>query len=84
MQDDVLSRISAEHDQSLASAARDVRDMHLLWPALGACCAVLICLAGASTVLYATSEEHPIVTAALITDVRIVPARIPLMLDNTS
>ena len=46
LHDDVLSRVSAEHDQSIGVRVREMfQDMHLLWPALGACCAaVLICL----------------------------------------
>lgn len=82
LQDDVLSRVSAERDQSLAVRFREMfDDMHLLWPAIGACCAVLICLAGASTVLYATSEEHPESLAALITTMS--DRSDPLLLDNT-
>lgn len=82
LQDDVLSRVSAERDQSFGVRFREMfEDMHLLWPALGACCAVLICLAGASTVLYATSEEHPESLAALITTMS--DRSDPLLLDNT-
>ena len=84
MQDDVLSRISAEHDQSFAVRVRAMfEDMHLLWPALGACCAVLICLAGATTVLYATNEEHPSSLAAMITTISDRSGQDPLLLDNT-
>jgi hypothetical protein len=84
MQDTVLSRISAEHDQSFAVRVRAMfEDMHLLWPALGACCAVLVCLAGASTVLYATNEEHPDSLAALITTISVRSGQDPLLLDNT-
>lgn len=84
LQDDVLSRISAEHDQSFGVRVREMfQDMHLLWPALGACCAVLICLVGASTVLYATNEEHPDSLAALIAGISDRSGQGPLMLDNT-
>jgi len=84
LQDDVLSRLSAEHDQSFGVRVRAMfDDMHLLWPALGACCAVLFCLAGASTVLYATSEEHPESLAALISAMSDRSGEWPLLLDNT-
>jgi len=84
LHDDVLSRVSAEHNQSIGVRVREMfDDMHLLWPALGACSAVLICLAGASTVLYATSEEHPDSLAALIATISDRSEQNPLMLDNT-
>jgi hypothetical protein len=85
LQDDVLSRLSAEHDQSFGVRVREMfEDMHLLWPALGACCAVLICLAGAATVLYATSDEHPESLAALIATMSAGSGQQdPLMVDNT-
>jgi hypothetical protein len=84
LQDDVLSRVSAEHNQSYRVRLREMfEDMHLLWPALGACSAVLICLAGASTVLYAASEEHPDSLAALITSISDRSGQDPLLLDNT-
>jgi hypothetical protein len=84
LQDDVLSRISAERDQSFAVRLRAMfEDMHLLWPALGASSAVLVCLAGASTVLYATNEEHPDSLAALITTISDRSNQDPLLLDNT-
>ncbi len=84
IQDSVLSRLSAEHDQSFAVRLRGLfDDMHLLWPALGACCAVLVCLAGASTVLHATSSEHPESLAALISSMSESSGQGPLMLDNT-
>lgn len=83
-QDDVLSRISAEHQQSMAVRIREMfQDSHLVWPALGACCAVLICLAGASTLLSATSEEHPDSLAALIASISEQYGQGPLLLDNT-
>jgi hypothetical protein len=84
LQDEVLSRVSVERGQSFGVRIREMfEDMHLLWPALGACCAVLICLAGASTVLYATSEEHPESLAALITALSDRSGQNPLLLDNT-
>jgi hypothetical protein len=84
IQNDVLSRISAEHEQSFGVRVRALfEDMHLLWPALGACCAVLVCLIGASTVLYATNEEHPDSLAALIATISDRSEPGPLLLDNT-
>ena len=84
IQHSVLSRVSAEHDQSFGVRLRGLfEDMHLLWPALGACFAVLVCLAGASTVLHATSSEHPESLAALITSMSESSGQGPLMLDNT-
>lgn len=84
LQEDVLSRLSAEHDQSFGVRVREMfEDMHLLWPALGACCAVLICLAGATTVLYATSDEHPESLAALIATMSAGSGQDPLLVDNT-
>jgi hypothetical protein len=84
IQDSVLSRLSAEHDQSYPVRLRGLfDDMHLLWPALGACFAVLVCLAGASTVLHATSSEHPESLAALISSISESSVEGPLMLDNT-
>jgi hypothetical protein len=85
MQDQVLSRFGAEQDQSLTVRLRAMfEDMHLLWPALGATCAVLICLAGTATVLYATNEEHPDSLAAMITTISGRSGQQnPLRLDNT-
>ena len=84
LQDQVLSRYGAEQDQSWPVRLRAMfQDMHLLWPAIGATCAVLICLAGASTVLYATSEEHPDSLAAMITSMSDRSGQNPLLLDNT-
>jgi hypothetical protein len=84
LQDQVLSRVSAEHDQSLGVRMRGLfDDMHLLWPALSACCAVLVCLAGASTVLHAANEEHPESLAALISAMSDRSGQFPLLLDNT-
>jgi hypothetical protein len=84
LQNSVLSRISAEHDQSFGVRLRLLfEDRHLLWPALGACFAVLVCLAGASTVLHATSSEHPESLAALIASMSESSGQGPLMLDNT-
>lgn len=84
MQDQVVSRFSAEQDQSFGVRLRTMfEDMHLLWPALGATCAVLICLAGTATVLSATNEEHPDSLAAMIATISQSSGHNPLLPDNT-
>ena len=56
----VLMRVRAEHDQSLGVRLRELfADMRLLWPAIGATMAVLVCLSVAIGVLKSTSIERP-------------------------
>ena len=56
----VLMRMRAERDQSFAVRLREMfTDMRLLWPALGATMAVLVCLSVAIGVLKSTSSERP-------------------------
>jgi len=56
----VLMRVRAERDQSFAVRVRELfADMRLLWPALGATMAVLVCLSVAIGVLKSTSIERP-------------------------
>jgi hypothetical protein len=56
----VLMRMRAEHDQSLGVQLREMFiDMRLLWPALGATMAVLVCLSVAIGVLKRTTSELP-------------------------
>ena len=56
----VLSRVRAEHDQSLPVKVRALfDDLHLLWAGVGAVSAVLVCLFGTMSVLQAASEERP-------------------------
>ena len=56
----VLMRVHAERDQSFAVRVRELfADMRLLWPALGATMAVLVCLSVAIGVLKSTSIERP-------------------------
>jgi hypothetical protein len=65
--DAVLMRVRAELDQSLAVRVREMfADMRLLWPALGATAAVLLCVGLASSVLQASSAEQPRSLAAMI------------------
>jgi hypothetical protein len=67
IQSGVLTRIRAEHDQSLRMRTRELFvDRRLLWPALGATAAMLICLCGAFGVLQLASKEQPDSLAAMI------------------
>jgi hypothetical protein len=67
IQSGVLTRIRAEHDQSLRIRTRELFvDRRLLWPALGATAAVLICLCGAFSVLQLAAKEQPDSLAAMI------------------
>jgi hypothetical protein len=53
-------RVRAERDQSFAVRVRELFiDMRLLWPAVGATMAVLVCLSVAVGVLKSTSMERP-------------------------
>jgi len=56
----VLMRFRAERDQAFMVRAREMfTDMRLLWPALGATMAVLVCLSVAIGVLKSTSIDRP-------------------------
>ena len=56
----VLMRMRAERDQAFTLRVRELfTDMRLLWPALGATMAVLVCLSVAIGVLKSTSSERP-------------------------
>jgi len=56
----VMMRMRAERDQAFAVRLREMfADMRLLWPALGATMAVLVCLSVAIGVLKSTSSERP-------------------------
>jgi len=56
----VMMRMRAEHDQAFTVRVREMfTDMRLLWPALGATMAVLVCLSVAIGVLKSTSSERP-------------------------
>jgi hypothetical protein len=51
IQSEVLTRIGAEREQSLAVRCREAfADMHFLWPALGATAAVVVCLFAVTSV----------------------------------
>jgi len=81
VQSEVLGRIRAERDQSFATRFRELfSDKRMLWPALGATFAVLICLCGAFGVMQLASVERPRSLAALIASVR--PDAVPGSDDN--
>ena len=63
----VLVRVRAERDQSLRSRmGAMLTDRRLLWPALGATSAVLLCVAASFSVLHASISRTPESLAALI------------------
>src|SRR5687767_1952976 len=65
--DAVLMRLRVEREQSLTVRMRDMfSDRRLLWPALGATAAVLLCMGVASSVLQASTTEQPESLAAMI------------------
>ena len=67
MYDGVLTRIRAEHEQSLAVRWREwFTDMRYLWPALGASMAVLLCAYASTFVSRFVRAERPDSMAALI------------------
>jgi anti-sigma factor RsiW len=63
----LLVRVRAERDESLRSRMREMlTDRRLLWPALGATSAVLLCVAAAFSVLHASISRTPESLAAMI------------------
>ena len=63
----LLMRVHAERAESLPSRVREMFvDMRLLWPALGATAAVLLCVAAATSVLHASAIREPDSLAAMI------------------
>jgi hypothetical protein len=67
LQDGVLSRVRAEHEQSFTMQMRALfQDLHLFWAGLGATAAVVVCLFGAVSVLHAASDERPDSLAGVI------------------
>jgi hypothetical protein len=60
LQSSVLIRVRAEEELSFSTRFREMfTDMRLLWPALGATCAVTVGLALALSVLHSTTLEQP-------------------------
>lgn len=84
IQDGVLTRIRTEHDQSFGVRIRELfTDMRLLWPAVGATAAVIVCVGVVIGVLQAASEERPESLAAMIGSLSDPGAdHNPLRLDN--
>lgn len=67
-QSDLLTRIRAERDQSLAVRWQAMfADMRFLWPAMGATAAVVACVYGATMVNRIARAEHPYSMADRIT-----------------
>jgi anti-sigma factor RsiW len=67
LQSDVLTRIQAEHEQSMWMQMRGMcSDMRFFWPAVGASFALGACLCVAVTVVSLTSDEKPDSLAAMI------------------
>jgi hypothetical protein len=76
---DVLVRIEVERTESLAVRWREMWvDNRLLWPALGATLALLLCLAAVAAVNGVMRAEHPGSLAALIAGRSALPAPHPL------
>ena len=64
----VVERVRVEAQFSWTAEVRALfQDMHLVWAALGATAATLVCLAGSVSVLHAASQERPDSLAGLIT-----------------
>ena len=60
IQSEVLTRIRAEHDQSLPVRFREAfADMRFLWPAFGATAALVACLFAVTSVNRVARAEHP-------------------------
>jgi hypothetical protein len=75
----VLVRIEVEHMESLAVRWREMWvDNRLLWPALGATLALLLCLTAVAAVNGVMRAEHPGSLAALIAGRSALPAPHPL------
>ena len=84
VQEGVLARVRAEREQSLRARVADLfSDMRLLWPALGATTAVLLCLVTAGHVWRLSMERHPNSFATLL-DTWGMPGteQNPLRIDN--
>jgi hypothetical protein len=67
LQTAIVERVRAERQQSLRSRlAECCSDMRLIWPAIGATAAVILCLIGAANVWRLTTEKRPNSLAALL------------------
>ena len=73
----MLERVRVEERLSFRARLRDVfDDMHLVWPALGATAATIICLLGSMGVMHAASREHPESLAGKISQLASPPAAV--------
>lgn len=64
----VTDRVRVEAQFSWSAELKSLfQDMHLVWAALGATAATLVCLVGSISVMHATSQERPGSLAGLIT-----------------
>lgn len=67
VQSGVLTRIRAERAQSLRARVPELfSDMHMWWPALGATCALLICICGSVYIWSTAMQRQPDSLAAMI------------------
>ncbi|MDP1572488.1 MAG: zf-HC2 domain-containing protein, partial [Vicinamibacterales bacterium] len=63
----LLERVRVEERLSFRVWVREIfDDMHLVWPALGATAATVVCLLGAMGVMQAANREHPESLAGMI------------------
>lgn len=63
----MMEQVRVEERLSLRARLRDIfDDMHLVWPALGATAATIVCLLGAVGVMQAANREHPESLAGMI------------------
>lgn len=70
MTEGLVMRLRAERAQSLSSRIRDMlSDNRLLWPALGATSAVLLCVAATMSVLHASKTQSRESLAGLISEI---------------
>lgn len=64
---DLLAQVQVERQLSWHTwLAHVFDDMHLVWPAIGATVAVLVCLVASAEVMHATSAQHPESLAGVI------------------
>jgi hypothetical protein len=85
LQGGILERVRVERQQSLRSRAAEwCSDMRLVWPAIGATTAVMLCLFGAANVWHLTTLKTPNSLAAQIESAENPGSdRNPLRLEDT-
>jgi len=83
LQAGVLARVRAEREQSLRTRiAECCSDMRLIWPAIGATAAVILCLVGASNVWLMTTEKGPNSVAFMLETAQSGSDRNPMRLED--